>query len=401
MLVDPRDMFAPYAGKLVTIAFSGGLDSTILAIEAINAGCNVQLIRFEAPTPTVSHEKRLAEPLQRALITHANRQRVKLTVDTKVVSSEIRPNASYQQMAWWLATLPMYIDENSVALAMGWVANDCTAHLAESFSQSIRATMATAYYTQVDVLFPILQWSKTMLLRRIEDYPEIAKHVWWCENGKTVEVKLDPVSAEQYRYRKPAREHRPCGKCHSCIDVMEYFTQFDGSRLDREEWVTPGSNMEALGTYPKFMYHGCSGIINDILKDVAKHFRVKAPALNMELCDGENVYHHVIANVELEEYTSALETLIHRGRVGIQYSRLIEQLTGIVLKHFGWWKNEEQVEKQSKVHTHLLKKIDVLFPVPDWMTKEIKNEVSSGSEEIVTELDVEKGSSQSTGTLGA
>ena len=401
MLVDPRDVFKPYEGKLVTIAFSGGLDSTILAIEAINAGCNVQLIRFEAPTPTVGHEKRLSEPLQRALIVHANRQRVKLTVDTRVVSSEIRPNAAYQQMAWWLATLPMYIDENSSALAMGWVANDCTAHLAESFGQSIRATMATAYYTQVDVLFPILQWSKTTLLSRIEDYPEIAKHVWWCENGKTVEVKVDPHSAELYRYRKPSIEHRPCGKCHSCIDVMEYFTRYDGGRVDRDGWMTPGVKMEALASYPKFTYFGCNYVVDTLIKAVAKHLRVKVPKHNMELCDGENVYYHAIENVEMEEYVSALDTLLYRGRVGIQYSRLVEQLTGIVLKHFGWWKNEEQVKKQSKVHDYLLSQIDVLFPVPDWMIKEIKNEVSSGSEKIVVELDVEEGSSQSAGTLGA
>lgn len=390
MLPDPREAFKPYAGQLVTIAFSGGLDSTLLAIEAINAGCDVQLIRFEAPTPTVSHEKRLAEPLQRALIVHAGRQRVKLTVDTYTVSPEIRPNAAYQQMAWWLATLPMYIDNKSVALAIGWVANDCTAHLADSFSQSIRSTMATAYYTQVDVLFPILHWPKIMLMRRIEDYPEIAKYVWWCENGRTVEVKVDPHSAELYRYPKPPVEHRPCGKCHSCLDVMEYFSRYDGSVMDREGWITPGAYMEALGMYPKFSYHGFSDMLSAIVKSVAKRFRVKEPKLNMDLCEGDGVYYHKLVNIDqADSYASALETILFRQQAGLQYDRLIEQLTGIVLIHFGWWQNEEQTNKQRRVHDYLLKQIDVLFPIPDWMTKEIKkNEPDSGSLPTLTERDL-------------
>lgn len=399
MLPNPRDAFLPYAGKLVTVAFSGGLDSTLLAIEAINAGCNVQLIRFNAPTPTVDHEKRLAERLQKALVAYAWRQQVTLTVDTYEVSPDIRPNASYQQMAWWLATLPMYIDNKSVALAMGWVANDCTAHLADSFSQSIRSTMSAAYYTQVDVLFPILQWPKTMLMRCIEDYPEIAKHIWWCENGRTVEVKVDPHSAELYRYPKPPEEHRACGRCHSCLDVMEYFTRYNGDIIHHDEWVTPGVAMEALGRYPKFTYYGFSGPMDALLKAVAKRYRVAVPRLNTELYEGENVYHHKLINIDCQhdKYVQALDTIIHRAHAGSQYHRLVETLTGIVLKHFGWWKNEEQVKRQVKLHDFILKQIEVLFPIPDWMTKEIKNGPNSGSDTTVTELDVKSGSSASAG----
>lgn len=399
MLPNPRDAFTPYAGKLVTVAFSGGLDSTLLAIEAINAGCNVQLIRFNAPTPTVDHEKRLSERLQRALVAHAWRQQVTLTVDTYDVSPEIRPNASYQQMAWWLAMLPMYIGKDSVALAIGWVANDCTAHLAESFSQSISATMSAAYFTQVEVLFPILQWPKIMLMRRIEDYPEIAKYVWWCEKGRTVEVKVDPHSAELYRYPTPPKEHRACGKCHSCMDVMEYFTSYDGTIIHHDGWATPGVPMEALGRYPKFTYYGFSTQMDAILKAVAKRYRVKVPRLNTELYDGENVYHHKLFNVDQEDsFISALDTLIHREHAGSTYQRLLELITGIVLKHFGWWKNEDQVKKQRGLHDYIAKQIDVLFPIPDWMTKEIKkNEPDSGSLQTVTECDIQSGGSTRAG----
>lgn len=390
-LPDPVEVFSTYRGRTVTIPFSGGLDSTFLVLQAIEAGCYVELLRFKALTPTVKDELRLAYELERALHAYAIRKGLGLLIKSVDITGEIMDNTTYQQMAWWIANIPQHVSNASVAIAMGWVVGDGTAQLAGDFKLAVESTMRTAYHTTPDVLFPILQWSKLHVLNRMANYPDILKLTWWCENGQSASLALDPVSKRIFDYTDLEDEHRQCGKCHSCIDVMEYFTFHDGTPKPNTPMPAPGSYLSIPRSYPLFDWHTIRRPLEILIRKAAEYFGTSPVDPNENHLVTPAGYTVKLTGIEERAVSlNALELLLERERDDYNYRKLIEQITVIVLKHYDCWGNVQQETHQLPVYNYIINAIDVLFPVPDWMTKEIKNESDSRSVPPITECSVEE-----------
>lgn len=370
------EAFKPYAGKLVTIPMSSGVDSTLLAISAIEAGCNVKLLRLMAFTPTSWYEKSVAKEIDEELRIMARDRDLHIRTVYKDVPFKESPGAMLSQMSWWLAILPLAMETGSPVVAMGWLASDGTMTLAADFRQAIMSTRKAAYEDVADVIFPLLHYTKDQALMALAKYPAFAKLVWWCENGSTWELECERIAKEAFAYEDFGQHHEQCGRCHSCTDTLGYFTRWNGDfngNVAFRPMNHPPSYL--LDHYVPISVSAYLGIVKQAIEAVAKHYN--RPYLEPDIgqmkfiCNTppytvkaeHAVYHVANRNVRRVELDDAL---MQRRYKPTDYQRAIEHLSLYALRHLEMDKLKQPAKRLKEISLVLQSMTDTLWPVPAW-----------------------------------
>lgn len=365
-LPNPIEEFKAYAGRRVAIPMSGGADSALLAACAIGAGCNVDLIRLKAATPTSTDEERLSDVLDSELKELANQNGVTLTVRKHIVNDKTdNDSACYVQMSWWLSAIPHTLPYECDAVAMGWLATDGTMQLSGDFADAIRAMRRCAWNRDVGVLFPLGTWSKNHVLGELKKtYPNIAKLVWWCENGAVWSLQINNEARAAFGYESSGKYHEQCGKCHSCVDTLAFFTVWSGDKNDNASGFQPmaAPPHDWLSKYPTItiptdtMLTALRVIVSDIDQEAVIASMVKPP-------------YEVTAKHAFLKYNNrtiptvdAMTAIMERHKYPGNYQRCIEHLAFYI---YGYLK-KSNVRELKEIAQTLQARTDELWPVPDW-----------------------------------
>lgn len=388
-LPSPVDAFKPYAGRTVTVPMSGGADSTLLAAMAMRAGCNVELMRLDAQTPTATDEARLADQLFTALEAIANECKVKLTSRTKAVPHTANTfTAPFTQMAWWMSVLPSAMLRNNCVIAMGWLASDGTKTLADDFRQAIVSARRAAWLDDLEVLFPILEWTKDHVLECLSaEFPTLVPLVWWCENGADWRFYPASIPGEAFAYGTFDLYHEQCGKCHSCVDTLAYFQRWDGQRIGGNRGYAPIATPPEylVATFPEINFRDQYQVVEAAIRIVAKRYR-KSTVIDHErmiTSCADRPYRltakHSKFRTDNRDIPSVrvVAAIMNRHDFPTHYQRAIEHLAYFALQYFEYFGDEKTAAKRLKDISLLLQsKVDELFPIPQWfLSKEqVKDE---------------------------
>lgn len=391
-LPDPIATFQQYAGRTVVVPMSGGADSTLLAACAMRAGCNVELLRLDAQTPSGVDEKRLAPKLYDALSVLAKECNVKLSSRIKTVPYDASNfSAPYTQMAWWLSILPVALSKSNVVVAMGWLASDGTKTLAEDFRQSIVSTRRSAWLDDVDVIFPLLEWTKDHVLTCLSNaYPTLVPLVWWCENGAQWRFTRLPLAAEAFGYEKFEEYHEQCGKCHSCVDTLAFFQHWDGKRMGGDRGYAPMDMPpdQLVSTYPRILVQDNTALVADVILLVAKHYGKRKVTIELKsLVEACSTPPYVVVAVHPKFGTdnrtmhilSVVEAIMDRRINPTNYQRAIEHLAYYTLRYLEMDSMKSASARLKEIANLLKAETDTLWPIPQWyLDRDVKKEIIKG-----------------------
>ena len=197
----PAAKVAEYKGKRVLVLWSGGVDSTALAIALLEAKAEVTLLEIDTKqTPNYATE------------TEYRRRQVEWFHDQFKVSHtkfelgniQGRGVALYQQSMWWLSIALMHQTDAYDYIAIGWVASDSTSARRSEYLRVFNASSSLLRAPGPKLVFPFATVDKWFMNEVYKPYSNNLPEVWWCEH---------PV----FKRKKPTE----CGKCPSCLDAYD------------------------------------------------------------------------------------------------------------------------------------------------------------------------------------
>lgn len=169
--------------RRILAAWSGGLDSTCMVHQYLEAGCHVDVVygHFKNNEFKSEREKAARSVMLDTFFTNRYPGKIYQLNTVEISISNGCGHAVFSQVPPWLFTLASSVNPSHTEVALGYVMNDD----AISYLDEIRA-LWNAYRGLFDfdlppLVFPLAKTKKEKLYRHLPD--GLKNHITWCENG--------------------------------------------------------------------------------------------------------------------------------------------------------------------------------------------------------------------------
>lgn len=305
------NVMSEYANKRIMIPFTGGMDSTLIAHLALEAGCDVVLYSLNISSPQADVEYTCAYEVYEALKEkHPGKVKFRRSSERMPINLDAR----FQQMATISATLPLVVSSDDDYIAMGWLATDGTWYFADKLKEQFKAAVSwnNDVGVRAEIIFPLIKMCKEEVIDQLPGY--LRELVHWCEAPITVDYHDDiaPNSVINYDDGLTIRNNRnnlACGKCPSCRDICTA----RHSLFPLSTWY---SNREAVFKRFRFTSKREMEVIYRLCRKAVGGTKYEPlPRMN-ELFDHCNIPHPFYKDIQ-HEYGSMFRTEVFLGRYRI------------------------------------------------------------------------------------
>lgn len=197
-----------YKGKVVTLPWSGGLDSTMLLLGLLDAGVEeVRTIAFTGgQLPNPEHEKFARETI-RDILGEAGYKVTHREVELPPIRDGHWPNSfAYAQHTMWMQMLPMVVSEHTDVVLMGYISTDGFI----PFIEDMKKHWIAGNYNYAGNSFPELHFP----IKKLHKYHVIDSLLTLAEKLKVTRIR-DFVTFCHQTF-KAGNFILRCGECSNC-----------------------------------------------------------------------------------------------------------------------------------------------------------------------------------------